>query len=1115
MVYIRTLCAALNLNETKGSITHGTFWRTHLKTYLLALCTGLLLPLASAAQHGQANPDEPEDSVDAGNHVVAEDTWSVASPDFSVEAQTITIDTDQGTWMSLDVHPDGSKIVFDLLGDLYEVPIEGGDAVNLSEGFQWDMQPRYSPDGSQIAFTSDRDGGDNIWVMHADGSEPRQITDEAFRLVNNPSWSPDGQYLAARKHYTTQRSLGAGEIWLYHLKGGKGVQLVKRPGPKYQKELGEPVYAPDGGAIYYSQNVTPGDAFTYAQDTNKEVFRIRKYLLGEGEIRNVAGGPGGAVTPTPSPDGRYLVFVRRVRANSRLFVKDLESGAERMLVDELDQDMQETWGVHGMYPNMAFTPDSKAVVFWRAGGLYRVDIENSQISQIPFRVKDTRTVYAAPRPVVNVAPEQFTTRLPRWAQRIPGKDSVIFESLGRLYVKTGAAEPRRLTGSQEKVQELFPAISRDGKWIYYVEWNDQHLGRVMRVASRGGNSRALKLPPGHYRELVVSPNGDNLVFRHGSGGYLLSDERGLEPGIYQVPVKGGEPDLISRKGSTPQFADSNDRLYLIVDNGKAEEGGRAPKKLISMNLDGGHQRDVAGVRYPTAIQISPDGSHVAFVENYHAYVVPIPATGKLISLGAESNSLPLRRITTVGASFLHWDSPERISWSVGPTYKSVEVDRIHEEDFKGVEDGLDLSLRVTADQPSGVIALTGARVVTMDGDEVLERGTIVIDGNRISAVGEEVEIPVGAQQLDLSGYTIVPGFIDAHAHGPYTQELIVPQRNWSAQGHLALGVTTVHDPSSQAVSVFAAAEYARAGIVVAPRTYSTAEIVYGAKSVNWAPVGSLDDALAHVRRLKAQGAISVKNYNQPRRAQRQQVTEAARREGVMVVAEGGALYHMDMNMVADGNTGIEHTLPQQAIYLDVIQFWGQTNVGYTPTLGVGYGGLEGEKYWYQEDDVWRHPLISEYVPPKLLQGRAVRRLTAPLEDYAHEENAAIARRLADAGVLVSTGAHGQREGLALHWEMWMLEQGGMTPMEALRAATISPATYLGLDRDLGSIVPGKLADLVVIDGDVTSDIRVSDRVEYVMANGRLYESATLSEILSGDSTPEPFYWKNRPESQIR
>ncbi|MEO0997240.1 MAG: amidohydrolase family protein [Pseudomonadota bacterium] len=376
-------------------------------------------------------------------------------------------------------------------------------------------------------------------------------------------------------------------------------------------------------------------------------------------------------------------------------------------------------------------------------------------------------------------------------------------------------------------------------------------------------------------------------------------------------------------------------------------------------------------------------------------------------------------------------------------------------------------------------------------------------------------MPDDAATVSLAGKTIVPGFLDVHGHGPYGADLIVPQQNWSTLAHLAFGVTTIHDPSSTASLVFPAAEYARAGVILSPRLFSTGEIVYGAKRAQFAPVESLDDALAHVRRLKAQGAISVKNYNQPRRDQRQQVVEAARLEGLMVVAEGGSLYHMDMNLVADGNTGVEHTLPQLAVYDDVVSLWSQTNVGYTPTLGVGYGGIFGEDYFYDRDDVWKHPILSALVPPAVLQPRSVRRQKAPAEDYVQDENAAIGKALADAGVLVNTGGHGQREGLATHWELELFVQGGMTPLQALRAATLAPARYLGLDGDLGSLEAGKLADLVVIDGDVTADITVSDQVSHVMLNGRLYEVPSLHEVATGDARPRPFYWAGRPESAIR
>src|SRR3546814_3229025 len=162
--------------------------------------------------------------------------------------------------MTLDVSPDGRTVAFDLLGDIYTIPITGGAATRIAAGIPYEAQPRFSPDGSKIAFTSDRGGGDNIWIMNADGSNRRQLTEEEFTLLNNPTWSPDGKYIAARKYFTTGRSLGTGEIWMYHLAGGKGVSLVERPDPKYPKEMGEPMFTPDGESIYFTHATPPRSA---------------------------------------------------------------------------------------------------------------------------------------------------------------------------------------------------------------------------------------------------------------------------------------------------------------------------------------------------------------------------------------------------------------------------------------------------------------------------------------------------------------------------------------------------------------------------------------------------------------------------------------------------------------------------------------------------------------------------------------------------------------------------------------------------------------------------------------------------------------------------------------
>ena len=295
-----------------------------------------------------------------------EEKWDVNSP--PGEAATVAIDTRTGTWMSVDVSPDGTTLVFDLLGDLYTLPIEGGEAKPLTHSIAWEMQPRFSPDGASLVYMSDAGGGDNAWIMDADGSHPRAVTDEDFRLVNNPVWHPDGDYVAVRKHFTGTRSLGTGEIWLYHSSGGKGVPLNEKP--NWQKDLGEPAFSPDGRYVYFSQDTTAGRLFEYAQNSHGQIYVIQRLDLTDGEIEAFVTGPGGAVRPVPSPDGRWLAFVRRLGGQSTLFLKDLRTGEERPVWDGLERDLQEIWAVHGVYPAFAWMPGAGEIVAWAQGRLW-------------------------------------------------------------------------------------------------------------------------------------------------------------------------------------------------------------------------------------------------------------------------------------------------------------------------------------------------------------------------------------------------------------------------------------------------------------------------------------------------------------------------------------------------------------------------------------------------------------------------------------------------------------------------------------------------------------------------------------------------------------------------
>ncbi|SMQ64566.1 Imidazolonepropionase [Altererythrobacter xiamenensis] len=1080
--------------------------RSAIRHFAASLLTGAAL---------FASPLAAQDAGDA-----AEEEWDVNAPKDATITQ-LPINVSEGTWMDVDVSPDGSRIAFTLLGDIYTMPISGGTPTRIAEGLAWEVHPRFSPDGSRIAFTSDRGGGDNIWVMNADGSDKRQLTKEDFRLLNQPSWSPDGRFIAAKKHFTTGRSLGTGEIWMYHVSGGGGVQVVERANEALQKELGEPIFSPDGSAIYYTRNTTPGNTFIYAQDSNAGIFAIEKHDLETGEVTTAVDGYGGAVRPTPSPDGKSIAFVRREKDQSQLWIKDIASGQERKVYDKLDLDVQETWAVTGVYPNMDWTPDSRSIVFWAGGKLNRINADGSGFAEIPFTVSDTRGVADVPQVTIEVAPESFTTNMPRFATFSPDGSRVVFESMGKLYTKSarGRDAPRPLIGNGEgDALELWPAFSRDGRRLAYVRWTDAGLGEIVVADANGSGGRVVTSQPGHYAVPQFSPDGRTIVFEKRSGGGLTSPDYSENAGIYTMPVVGGEAQLVTRNGSDPHFGAASDRIFF-------SRFGGDKLALLSADLDGNDERTHAQGDLAAAFSVAPDGQTVAFSQNYEVFAMPLLPGGKPVDVSETGGPLPVTKVSQGGADYIGWSrGGEQIHWSIGPWLKTAQVNQLFRDTPKGEgedakftppEMGISLTRTVNADKATGTVVITGARVLTMrdgldkDDPGAIDNAVIVIEGDRIAAVGpaSEVAVPSGATVIDATGKTIMPGLIDAHAHGPYGTGDLIPQQNWTLLQDLAMGVTTIHNPSSDATQVFAAAERQQAGEILAPRIFSTGEVIYGAKAPGFfARIDSYEDALAHVRRIKAQGGVSVKNYNQPRREQRQQVARAAVEEGLLVVAEGGSLFGMDMNLVADGNSTVEHNVPVDIFYEDVLQFFGPSGTNYTPTIVVTYGGLAGDPYWRQATDVFDNPLLV-HTPPKQLLADNARRTKAPEWAFVDDNNAREAKKLAERGVAVSIGAHGQQAGIGAHWELWSFARGGMSPAMALRAGTIEPAKSLKMAADIGSIEVGKLADLVVLNADPSADIRNSDKIDRVMLGGRLYDATTMNEVETGDAQRMKYWWE--------
>lgn len=1043
-------------------------------------------------------------------------SWSVNAP--PGDWQTITIDTREFSWADVDVSPDGRHLVFHMLGDIYRVGIDGGEAEALTADIAWNFQPRFSPDGRSIAFISDRDGAENLWIMDADGGNPVQVSKERDHLLHNPAWSPDGDYLAARKGYVSRRSIPAGSIWLYHRGGGSGVELIERlHGTQSQKNIAEPNFSPDGRYLYFSQDMTSGQQWDYNKDANTGIFAIRRLDRDTGQVETVVSGPGGAIRPVVSPDGGKLAFVRRnsESLSGRLMVKDLVSGIERTVFDGLDRDKQETSGDMGNYPAYDWLPDGSGLVFWSGGGFHRVGLDGSH-RPIEVHVRAEKQVHPALQRKVQVDADEFDVRMLRWSQLSPDGRTAVYQALGYLWVHDLERGERRRLTRQTDHWEFHPAFSPDGRHIVYTTFDDEALGSV-RIAPVGrGRAQVLTTEPGHYVEPAFSPDGRQVAFRKITGGYLTSPNWSQNPGLYLVDSDGRNLRRVLDKGERPQFSPDGKRLMHSRSN---EQGYLA---LYSTDLEGHDERQHLSGEWITEYSVSPDGRWVAFAEHYNTFVAPFFPAGKPVTLGGRAKAFPVRQVSARGGEVLHWSGDSTtLRWSYGPqvferrlsdafAFLSGAPDELPEP----VTTGRDLSFRAPSDRHDARIALVGGRVVTMRDayrqEEIIDNGVVLIEGHRIRAVGpaDDLEVPAGFEIVDASGKTVIPGLVDAHAHGGMSNNQLQPRQNWMQYANLAFGVTTIHDPSNDNWGFFSAAELQRAGRMVAPRMFSTGRILYGALAAGvTAQIDGYEDAEFHVRRQQEQGAISVKSYNYLRRDQRQQVLKAGRELDVLVVPEGGMRLEQNLSQIVDGHTGIEHSLPIQPLYEDILQLWSQTEVVYSPTLSVAYGGLWGEEYWYDRTEVWKNTRLMSFTPESLVHPRAIRRTTAPDEHYNHIHVAAMAKKLNDRGVPVVIGAHGQRAGLAAHWEIWMMVQGGFSPFAALRGATIDGARYFGMEAEIGSIEAGKLADLVVIDGDPLNDIRDSEKVAWTMLNGRLYEAATMHQVAPAKIERRPFFFE--------
>jgi Tol biopolymer transport system component/imidazolonepropionase-like amidohydrolase len=1050
-------------------------------------------------------------------------------------AEVLEFETTEGTWMSIDVSPDGRTLVFDLLGDLYTLGIEGGEAKRIFGGTSFESQPRYSPDGKTIAFLSDRSGVENLWLADADGSNARPVSKDKFtqarpQLLASPSWTPDGDYILVSKNRPPDRTYG---LFLYHRDGGAGLRLGPPPPKEEPARPGEPppqlpnklgaVASKDGRFVYYAER---RGAFNY--NAQFPIWQIMRFDRETGETATITNARGSAMRPVLSPDGKHLVYATRLRTATGLRVRDLDTGAERWLRYPVTRDDQESRATRDTMPGYAFTPDGKTLVLPIGGKIHRVDFATGEALEIPFRARVAAEV--GPR---NYFPgrvddsESVRARVIRWPALSPDGKRLAFGAFSHIWVSDlPAGRPRRLTSLD--ASEFMPAWSPDGRYVAFVTWSAEG-GHIYRAAAEGSSiPERLTDHPAFYADPVYSPDGDRIVFVTGTvEDQLYSVE--TEPHVYRedgeiagvqptgtldlrsIPASGGASTLIAATGGgrRPHFASDPDRIFMTTDGG-----------LVSIRLDGFDRKTLFKVTgagpgpdppAADAIALSPDGRRAFVSLQNKLYLLSVPRAGKEtveISIVPGSDpSLPAASLSNEGGSYVAWsrDGVDLI-WSQGRRLYRKKVSAGTET----APEVVDLEVRLPRSKPKGTVVLRGAsRIITMKGDEVLNGSDVVVTGNRIVTVGARVEPGPHDAVIDVSGKTVMPGFVDAHSH-MWAPRGVHQNEVWQYLANLAYGVTTTRDPQTSTDDVFAYSDLVEAGRILGPRIYATGPGVFALSGIS--DEESASNLLKRYR--EAYDSRTIKQYVVGDRIVRQWVAMAAKKHELTPTTEGALDLKLDLTQMADGYSGHEHSLPLIPIYDDVAQFVARTKTFYTPTILVAYGGPWTENYFYQNTDVAQDEKLGRFIPHRLLDNMTRRRSQWFVkEEYVHPGIAEGAAKIVRAGGRVCLGSHGQLQGIGAHWETWALASGGLSEHETLRAVTLHGAEAIGLASDLGSLEAGKLADLLVLDGNPLDDIQNTNTIRYVMKNGELFEAQTLDQIWPVKKPlPKQFWWDDMPET---
>lgn len=1020
-----------------------------------------------------------------------------------VPARKIAFETSTGTSLSLDVSPGGVEIIFDMLGDIYALPADGGEAVRLTSGLAVDTQPVFSLDGATIVFLSDRSGAENLWLMDADGGNPRQISyyDDNPTFVS-PEWTRDGSAVLVSRFWPDRNAY---ELWQFNAVPGDMGHVARAADIEADPHTSslDATAAPDGQTVYLASLTEGSPSFDELSAwqivsldlTTGEEAILLPALQGEGEVIP-------RFRPAVSPDGRHLAFAERRTGRTRLMLLDLASGETRELA-ELDPDSLEASLWHDAAPRFDFSPDSRSLYANIAGGISRIDIESGEVTPLPLSAQIDQDLGKLVRHQAEIEEGEVQARLIQAPAVTPDGAQAAFSALGHLYTQplSGTATPTALRS--DGVTGYHPAWSPDGAQIASVSWTNAEGGQIWISSADGTSLRPVTEDGAFYTHPVFTPSGDALIAVRSPAEkrretYMEFGQL-REAELVLLPLDGSAETVLTsgRIGGTPHFRGVGGEV--LVNSGEG---------VISVSLETGETSPVTQAIGPNwyfahgpaaadDLRVSPDGhwALAQIAQQLHIYEIP---AGDFAEVDLSNPAVRHAKLTSIGADYFGWSADgSALFWSVGSTLYDASLDEIafDGEPLERSASRHDITITAPRDTPSGQVLLTNANILAMTDrsapGEVLA-GDILIEGNRIAAIGAHGSLAAApdAELVDLAGAWVIPGLIDAHYHVADIRRDVLQLDAWGLKTGLAYGVTTLFDPSSLTIDMLAYEDLVETGDILGARLYTTGPAIFDFNDFR-----SKEEVLDVLRRYREHYRLwNLKQYRTGNRRVREWVVEAADELGMTVTTEGALSYKLNLTQILDGFSGIEHAMPPAVHHRDLTELFARSQSSSTLTLMITHGGRPADKVFIDRTNPLEDAKYARFAPDWFRESRFAGVTAASPEQYLYRQIGFSASKLFHAGGVVGLGAHGDIPGLGTHWEMQAYVEGGWSPAETLWAGTMGSAITIGRDENLGSLAPGKLADLVILEASPLDDIANTLAIEYVMKNGRLYDGNTLEEI---------------------